>query len=380
MEATIKSGKFRNIPIGLHTGWFLIFGLITWSLAAGYFPAAYPDLLWLIHWALGGIASILFFASVLAHELGHSYLALRNNIPIRSITLFVFGGVAQVERKPESPGVEFRIAIAGPLVSLTLAALFGGLWLLGRNIVWLAAPTMWLARINLMLVLFNMIPGLPLDGGRILRAILWHASNDFSQATRVASRIGQFIAQVFMGLGLFVFAGGNLLNGLWLIVIGWFLLTAADASYIQSAGMRTLADLQVEQAMSRHWTVVPSRLPLSLLMAEHVLRRSGPRYFFIQREGYGYDESDPRPLGMVTLTDVMKIPRPLWRVTTVNKVMVSWEKLVVIYPQASLVQAVQMMDEAKVTQLPVLDGSELVGVLSRDQILRPIRLGASVKV
>ena len=368
MKATVKLGKFWGIPIGLHTGWFLIFGLITWSLATGYFPEADPDLLTPIHWALGGITSILFFASVLAHELGHSYLALRNNIPVRGITLFVFGGVAQIEREPESPGVEFRMAIAGPVVSLTLAALFGGLWLLGRNIGWLAAPTMWLARINLLLALFNMIPGFPLDGGRVLRAIFWHVSNDFSQATRAASRIGQFIAQVFMGLGLFILAGGNLFNGLWLILIGWFLLSAADASYAQSAGMHTLADSQVEQAMARQWTVIPSQLPLSLLMAGHVLRRGGPRYFFIQREGYGYDESDPRPLGMVTLTDVMKIPRPLWRTTAVNKAMVPWEKLAVVHPQASLVQAAQIMDEAKVTQLPVLDGGELVGVLSRNQI------------
>ena len=380
MKATVKLGKFWGIPIGLHTGWFLIFGLITWSLATGYFPEADPDLLTPIHWALGGITSILFFASVLAHELGHSYLALRNNIPVRGITLFVFGGVAQIEREPESPGVEFRMAIAGPVVSLTLAALFGGLWLLGRNIGWLAAPTMWLARINLLLALFNMIPGFPLDGGRVLRAIFWHVSNDFSQATRAASRIGQFIAQVFMGLGLFILAGGNLFNGLWLILIGWFLLSAADASYAQSAGMHTLADSQVEQAMARQWTVIPSQLPLSLLMAGHVLRRGGPRYFFIQREGYGYDESDPRPLGMVTLTDVMKIPRPLWRTTAVNKVMVAWEKLTVVHPQASLVQAVQIMDDAKVTQLPVLDGGELVGVLSRNQILHPTRLAASVKV
>ena len=173
-----------------------------------------------------------------------------------------------------------------------------------------------------------------------------------------------------MGLGLFVLAGGNLFNGLWLIFIGWFLLHAADASYVQSAGMGKLADLPVEQVMARQWTVIPSQLPLSLLMAEYVLRR-GPRYFFIQREGYGYDQSDPRPLGMVTLTDVMKIPRPLWRVTAVNKVMVPWEKLVVVHPQASLGQAVQIMDDSKVTQLPVLDGGELVGVLSREVNFAP---------
>ena len=164
MEANIKLGIFWGIPIGLHTSWFFIFGLITWSLATGYFPEAYPDLLMPVHWALGGVTSVLFFASVLVHELGHSYLALRNNIPVRGITLFVFGRLAQIEREPESPGAEFRIAIAGPVVSLTLAALFGGLWLLERETVWLAAPSMWLARINLMLALFNMIPGFPLDG------------------------------------------------------------------------------------------------------------------------------------------------------------------------------------------------------------------------
>lgn len=202
MKTTVKLGKFWGIPISLHAGWFLIFGMIPWSLAAGYFPAAYPDLLTSIHWALGGIISVLFFASVLAHELGHSYLTLRNKIPVSDITLFVFGGVSQIEQEPKSPGAEFRIAIAGPVVSLALAALFGGLWLMTQNIVWLAAPSMWLARMNLMLFLFNMIPGFPLDGGRVLRAIIWRCSSDFRMAARAASLIGQLIAQIIMGFGL----------------------------------------------------------------------------------------------------------------------------------------------------------------------------------
>lgn len=367
MVSKLKIGLFGDIPIALHTSWFLIFGLIIWSLAAGYFPESHPVILTPVYWALGGATSVLFLASVLAHELGHSYLARRFGIPERGITLFVFGGVVQITREPQSPRADFRIAIAGLVVSLALAALFGGLWLLSKDFILLATLSMWLARINLILAVFNMIPGFPLDGGRVLRAIIWRSSRDFWKATRITSFIGQVIAQVLIGLGLFVLAGGSLFNGLWLIFIGWLLLTAADASYDQSAGIHTLADLQVEQAMARKWTVVPSQLPLSLLMQGHVSHQS-PRYYFIQREGYGHDQKDPRPLGMVTLTDVMKIPRNLWQITPVNKVMVPWDNLVTVHPQAPLLQAVQIIDDAKVTQLPVLDGGGLVGILSRKQI------------
>lgn len=169
MNTSIKLGRIRGIPIGLHYSWFLIFGLVTWSLAAGYFPGEYSDLSTSIYWILGALTSTLFFGSVLVHELAHALVALRNKVPVRAINLFIFGGVAELTREPPSAGAEFRIAIAGPLASLGLAALFGSLHLLAQDSPLLAAPSIWLARINLLLALFNMIPGFPLDGGRVLQ-------------------------------------------------------------------------------------------------------------------------------------------------------------------------------------------------------------------
>ena len=167
MKASVRLGRIWNIPIGLSTSWFFIFALVTWSLATGVFPATIPGLDAGVYWLLGLVTSVLFFSSVLAHELGHAFFALRNSVPVRAITLFFFGGVAEITREPKNAGAEFRIAIAGPLVSLMLAALFGGLTVLGQGLPIVEGPALWLARINLMLALFNMIPGFPRKGDKV---------------------------------------------------------------------------------------------------------------------------------------------------------------------------------------------------------------------
>jgi Zn-dependent protease len=216
LKINMRIGKIFGIPIELHISWFLIFGLLTWSLASGYFPFEYPGLSGLSYWSLGLLTSVLFFSSVLAHELGHAFIAIRNHVPVNKITLFIFGGVARIEREPNSAGAEFRIAIAGPLVSLTLAGIFGAIWLLDQTTPILAAPSDYLLRINLMLVLFNMIPGFPLDGGRVFRAIIWKYTGSYYQSTKVASFVGQIIAYGFIGIGVFFMFTGQSMNGLWM--------------------------------------------------------------------------------------------------------------------------------------------------------------------
>ena len=215
MNASLRLGKIWGIPIGLHTSWFLIFGLLTWSLAMGYFPEEYPELTGLTHLVLGVLTSLLFFGSVLAHELGHAFVALRNKIPVKSINLFIFGGVAQIGQEPTTPSAEFRIAIAGPLVSVGLAVLFGAIWWLDQNIPVLAAPSVYLMRINLILAAFNLIPGFPLDGGRVLRAIAWWVLKSFQRATQLAAFSGQLVAFGFIAVGVFAIFNGPLFNGLW---------------------------------------------------------------------------------------------------------------------------------------------------------------------
>jgi Zn-dependent protease len=371
MEASIKLGRIKNIPIGLHWSLLLVFGLLTWSLARGYFPEEYPSLPASAHWFLAVLTSLFFFGSVLLHELGHALVALRNHIPVRQITLFIFGGVAQLEQETRSPGAEFRIAIAGPLVSLGLAGLFGGLYLLDQHIPYLAAPSYWLARINLLLALFNLIPGFPLDGGRVLRAIIWHFTGSMHRATQAASVTGQLVAFGFVGWGIYTIFTGSFFNGLWLAFIGWFLQNAAAASFAQANIQEALRGIKVSQVMNRDYPTVPSILSLNQVVEEKVLA-GGQRTFFVSDNGH--------PRGLLTLRDVTAVPQPKWRLTTVEQVMVPLKRLTHVPPTMELLTALQVMDKADVAQMPVVENDEVVGLLSRDQVLHYIRTRAELGI
>lgn len=369
MQGSLTVGRVWGIPIGLHFSWFLVFGLISWSLAGGYFPEQYPGWTALTYVLVGGAASLLFFGSVLVHELGHSWVALRNAIPIRSITLFVFGGIAQIGREPASAGVEFRIAIAGPLTSLGLAGLFAGAWLATRDVTFLAAPMIWLARINLTLALFNLIPGFPLDGGRVFRAIVWRWTGSFQRATQTATFVGQFIAFGFIGLGVLTALRGNVLGGVWLTFIGWFLENAARATYAQASLGELLRGVTVAQAMMRDCPRVAGDLPLDRLVQEEVLAK-GRRCFLVA------DNSHLR--GLLTLHEVKAVPRERWGQVRVDEVMTRPDRLAAVGPQENLVAALQKMDDANVAQLPVLAGDQLVGMLTREHVLHYVRLRAEL--
>ncbi|MCK6627509.1 MAG: site-2 protease family protein [Anaerolineae bacterium] len=371
MEASIKLGRIKDIPIGLHWSLLLVFGLLTWSLARGYFPDEYPSLPGSAHWFLAVLTSLLFFGSVLLHELGHALVALRNHIPVRQITLFIFGGVAQLQQETRSPGAEFRIAIAGPLVSLGLAGLFGGLYLLDQHIPYLAAPSYWLARINLLLALFNLIPGFPLDGGRVLRAIIWHFTGSMHRATQAASVTGQLVAFGFIGWGIYTIFTGSFFNGLWLAFIGWFLQNAAAASFAQTNIQEALRGIKVSQVMNRDYPTVPSILSLNQVVEEKVLA-GGQRTFFVSDNGH--------PRGLLTLRDVTAVRQPKWRLTTVEQVMVPLKRLTHVPPTMELLTALQVMDKADVAQMPVVENDEVVGLLSRDQVLHYIRTRAELGI
>jgi Zn-dependent protease len=371
VETRVKLGKIWGIPIGLHRSWFLIFGLLAWSLAMGYFPQEYPALSSAAHWLLGGVTSLLFFGSVLLHELGHSLLALRNGIPVRSITLFIFGGVAQIEKEPSSPGVEFRIAIAGPLVSLALAILFEALYLLDQSVPYLTAPSLYLARINFLLAAFNMIPGFPLDGGRVLRALVWRFTGSFHRATKVAGSTGQLVALGFIGVGVFTIFRGALFNGLWLAFIGWFLQNAAANSIAALNMQQSLRGITVNQVMSRECARVPSLLPLSQVVEERVLN-GAQRCFFVADNGH--------LRGLLTLREITAVPQRKWGFTTAEQVMVPFEHLTRVAPDTELMEALQMMDSANVNQLPVVEDGDIVGTLSREQVLHYIRMRAELGI
>lgn len=371
MNANINLGKIWGIPIGLNVSWFLIFLLLTFSLSAGYFPTQYPDLGFVGYLILGMITTILFFGSVLAHELGHAFLALRNQIPVNGITLFIFGGVAKISREPRTPGAEFRIAIAGPVVSMALAGLFGLLYLLEATIPYLAAPAYYLMRINFILAVFNLIPGFPLDGGRVLRSIIWKLSGSYERATRISSIGGQIVAFAFIGFGIFQFFSGQVFNGLWLGLIGWFLQNAAASAYAQVNVQKSLSGVTVSQAMQRDLLTVPPLTPVSYLVEGYVL--GAGKTSFLVVDGV-------QTLGIVTLQEIMAIPQARWRYITAQQIMVPLQRLAKVEADAELLTALEKLSNGETSHLTVMDQDMLVGVLSRDQVLRYLRLRTELGV
>lgn len=366
MNATVKLGKIWGIPIGLHGSWFLVFALVIFSLGTSYFPTEYPQLSTGMHILLAAVTTVGLFGSVLLHELGHSLLALRNGIPVKGITLFIFGGVAQITREPQSPGVEFRIAIAGPLISLGLAGLFGGLWLIDRNVAWLAAPSIYLARLNLTLALFNMIPGFPLDGGRVLRSLVWKFTGSQAKATRIASLGGQIVAFGFFGIGIFSILTGNLFNGLWLIFIGWFLQSAASAAEQQVLVQEKLRGVTVDQAMDRRLGYVSALETLNSVVNDRVLTNGESNFFVIDYDG--------RTTGLLSLEDITRHPQSQWRFITAGQVMVPIQRLLKVEASAELLSALQRMEETDARNAAVVHDDRPVGVISRDRVVHYLRL------
>ncbi len=371
MESSIKLGRIWGVPIGLHYSWFLIFGLVTWSFAVGFLPQDEPGLSTAVYWGLGLLTSLLLFGSVLVHELAHAFVALRNKVPVREINLFIFGGVAQLTEEPKSPGAAFRIAAVGPLASFVLALLFGLLWLLDRHIPYLAAPSYELMRINLILALFNLIPGFPLDGGQILRALLWSWTGNLYRANKIASFSGQIFAFGFIGVGIVVMIFWSFFNGLWLIFIGWFLQNAAAATYARSSVQLLLKGATAGQAMNRDLRTVPGLLPVSQLITEETTDTQ--RYFFVR------DEPDEPLQGLVTTADLQEISPRKWRFTTARQVMRPLDHLTSVPPDTDLVAALKMMEAKKTPQLPVKDGDQILGVLTHDSVIEFVQLRSALK-
>lgn len=371
MDAHVKLGRIFGVSVGLHWSWFLIFLIVTWSLALGIFERQMPGLSSTVYWSLGTVTSILLFASVLAHEFGHALVSIRNHIPVQRITLFIFGGVAQIAQEPKSAGVEFRIAIAGPLVSLLLAALFEAVSLISGDIPWIHSPAEWLAQVNITLVLFNMLPGFPLDGGRVLRAIVWSVTQNFNKATRIATYSGQAVAFGFAGFGVFSITGGNLANGLWLMFIGWFLFDAAAASRVQADRIPAIENVRVTQIMDRRVTEVASSLTLCDLVEDKIVQ-GGHRSFLVAENHH--------PVGLVTIRDIISIPRAEWPYTLVSQIMVPWNRLIEISPDAALAYAFQRMEVFNLANMPVVANNHVEGLLTREQVLRYLRMRSGLGI
>jgi Zn-dependent protease len=363
-------GRVLGIPLELDYSWFLVFALLTWALAVGHYAAEYKDWPASLYWIMGAVTAGRLFVSVVLHELGHSVMARRYKIPVRRITLFIFGGVSQIEAEAATPGADFRIAVVGPLVSLALA----GLFTTSEPAVAGASPLLALARylayINLALALFNLIPGFPLDGGRGLRAIVWGLTGDFQRATRIAASVGRGFAFVFIFVGMWQVFGGNFAGGLWIIFIGWFLESAAVAQTQQVELQDLLGGHTVAEAMSRELTAVPADVTLQQLVDQHILT-SGRRSFLVQR--------DEAVLGLLTLHHVVQIPRAQWGATTAAQAMIPTGRMRSARPDTELRAALEAMVRDGVSQLPVMVADHAVGVLRREDILNFLRAARQLR-
>jgi Zn-dependent protease len=353
-----------GIPIGLDYSWFLIFALLTWMLATSYYPSEFKNWPSLLYWFMGAVTAAMLFVSVLLHELGHSAVAIRYKIPVRSITLFIFGGVAQIGSEPPSAIAEFWIAIAGPIVSLVLAVLFSVLKPVAAGIEPLWGLAKYLAYINFALVLFNLIPGYPLDGGRVFRAIVWAVTKNMRRATLISANVGRLFGFLFIFIGVWQVLTGNLGGGLWTAFIGWFLDNAAAAQAQQAMFQGLLAGHQVSQAMSSRCAAIPADLTLQQLVDEHILG-GGQRCFLVNR---GADI-----IGLMTLHRIKEVPRAEWATTSAGQVMLPLDRLMRISPDKQLWAALQQMDRDGVNQLPVMTDSQVVGMLSREDVITFLR-------
>jgi Zn-dependent protease/CBS domain-containing protein len=365
VNATFELGRIAGIRIGVNWSWLVVFALIVWSLASAVFPNQNEGLSDATYVAMALVAALLFFASILLHELGHAIQARREGMEIEGITLWLFGGVAQFRGMFPSAGAEFRIAIAGPVVSLLLGLFFVAIAVVTKTAEEVDGVAAWLGYINLLLLVFNLLPALPLDGGRVLRAALWGARDSFEWATRVAANIGRGFGFLFIAGGIAMFVFADSFSGAWLAFIGWFLLMAASGELRYLAVRDALDGLRVRDLMVRDPQTVPVDMSIGDFMDEIVWPR---RYTTYPVTDNG------RAVGLLPFRCVAQIPRREWDERSVRDCMLARDDVPVFEEDDELVEAVGELAEGPGRGL-VLDGDRLVGFLSRTDLARAFEIG-----
>jgi Zn-dependent protease/CBS domain-containing protein len=362
---SIRLFTVAGIDVGVHVSWLLIFGLVTWSLATGYFPGAVPGIDDTEALVLGAVAAILLFASVLLHELAHSFVARAQGLDARSITLFIFGGVSNLGGEAKRPSTEFLVAIVGPLSSFAIAAVA---FVVAERIDRSSpahATAAYLAIVNALLGAFNLIPGFPLDGGRVFRAIVWTVTGSIRRATEIASGVGQLVAYGFLAWGFVRVLNGDVFGGIWVAAIGWFLQNAAHASLQQVVLEQRLRHIRVGDVIRPDPTAVPPGASVAEVI-ERVILRGNRRAVPVALDG--------RPIGILTLADIREIPEERRATTSVAEIMGGRERLLTIGPNDLLSTALSRLGEGDYEQLPVVADGQLVGMLTRADVVRQVQL------
>lgn len=370
---SVNIGKILGIPIRIHWTLWFVFLLIAWSLAVGYLPltypqSRYPEMTPTINWIVGTLSALVLFVSVLVHELSHSYIARKNGLPIARITLFFFGGVSEMSEEPQDAALEVRMAAAGPLTSFAIAAVLGALWYIG---VLVSFPTPVIAvlgynaLINGALGAFNLIPAFPLDGGRVLRGSLWRSEKDLLRATRNATRVSEILSLLMIAAGLLLIVfTADFVNGVWIVFLGWFIRSGAESSLQQTQMTEALHGVSVGEIMTKNPLTVAPGITVQGLVND---------YFLVHPHG-GYPVVEGNRLqGVVTMSSVRSIPREKRESETVAQAMVPLVRVVTIAPSASAADAMQKMAQKQIGRLVVADGDNLLGIITRGDVMKTIR-------
>ena len=368
MPGSFRIGSLLGIPLQLNVSWFVIFAVVTYWLVAGQFPAQYPWWSTETYVVVGLITSLLFFSSVIVHELSHSVVARFIGLPVKSITLFIFGGVAQISRDAARPAGELVMAAAGPCASFVLAGFFTVVWALARSV---HEPTTalagWLAWINFSLGAFNLLPGFPMDGGRVLRSLLWWATGSQTTATRIAVTVGHILAYLMLLAGILtvVFNPRMMFSGMWLAFIGWFLNQAAAGSSRQARVREALQGFNVRDVMTTDLPVVPADITIEEFVSRHGALRSHLWYIVVD---------GPYFQGMLDLEALKQVPRKKRAFTSVREAMKPLSELALLHPESTAMEALDQLEEHETGQLPVAQNERVIGAVSHMSLLRAAQI------
>ncbi|MFZ5452245.1 MAG: site-2 protease family protein [Thermodesulfobacteriota bacterium] len=366
-----RSYKLFNLfgfEVSIDLSWIVIAVLVSWSLAAGFFPYFYPHLTPQTYWVMGVIGALGLFLSVIFHEFCHSIVARRMGLPMKGITLFIFGGVAEMGDEPPSAKVEFSMAIAGPISSLVLAAVFYGIYLQGKAAGWplpVNGVIRYLAYINVVLAIFNLVPAFPLDGGRVLRSILWGVWDDLRRATRVSAAVGSAFGFGLIALGIFQFIGGSFIAGLWWFLIGMFIRGAAQTSYQQLLVRNALEGEPVRRFMNPHPVTAPSNITVSQLVEDYIYKYHYKMFPVV-------DNGDL--VGCVTTRMIKEVPRERWSQESVGELAGRGSQENIISPETDAVKALALMHTTGHSRLLVVEGKHLVGILTLRDLMKLLSL------
>ena len=366
--SSFKLFKVFGIEIRLDFSWFIVFALFVYYFGFNYFPAVLPGVNNGIIAIVTFITVILFFTSVLIHEMSHSLVAKSKGTPVERITLFLFGGVAQIEKEPETPMNEFVMAIAGPVASFVLAIFFGMIWLLTRQYELIREPVRYLTIIIIILGVFNMLPGYPLDGGRVLRSIIWKVTDNIKKATLIASTTGRVIGFLIIAVGIFFLFTGNFLNGVWFAFIGWFLQSSARMGYRQLIFETSIKGVKVGDVMNDDIVLVEKDISLQKLIDEYFMRYRFGRFPVVE------DLRSERLIGIISLHDIKSIEKQRWPEIMVGDIVKAITENEKVSMSMEISEAIKKMGKSGLGHLVIMSGNRLKGIITKSDVMRFIKL------